>query len=383
MAILLEDTGSVGKLDRAMQYVTLGHSAGLVLSPMKTPRRPRARQRTAMACVTALRDAHATVLWDPSTHIALMPNATELGPYDEWDLWPGADRDLSDPTLLVEHVDRVLERQVGELAVPPVAPTVIVTGGHSDSAEIALALAAAAAERTSKLRLHLVGTPEFFSEGRSLDDFVGVLAQLEPEEWLISVVRPDTTYPVLVESPGEIEGFCRTVYSLSYSAPVTVRHADLAGLVGLAAGAGTLTTGWNLGQRILARAGYQQQSGGRGAIERILCRGLISVLKMPEVAELTGADAALCSALVPGAAPVGKSAQWDHHINHLSGLAGRITGPAAIPDRCAQLLSDYRVATTEFGSVERLVAVQFGAPRWIEPFARGIEAFMIAEGWPA
>jgi hypothetical protein len=382
MSLLLEDTGSPGKLGRAVQYVRNGQASGLILTPMKTPRNPCPRKDTATACVTALRGVHGEPLWDPATHVALIPNATELGAYEEWDLWPGPERDLTDAALAIEHVERCLDRQTTELGVIPIAPTVVVTGGHSESAEVAMSLAEAAAGRDKGVGLHLVGTPELFSGGRNFDDYVGALAQLAPARWFVSVMRPDTTYPVVVEAPGEVEGLCRTTYSLSFTAPVVVKHGDLAGLAAFAAGATDLASGWNLNQRILARAGYQQGGGGRGAIERILCRGLLGVLKRVEVEELTVADGALSAALVPGDAPLGPSAQWDHHINHLADVVAQIAADPNVPSRCLRLAKDYAQSAAEFQAVGILVALQFDSARWIEPFQRGLLAFLEAEGWP-
>lgn len=382
MPLLLEDTGSPGKLGRMVQYLNDNVAAGLILSPMKTPRQPRERAATATTCVTDIHDAGGEALWDPCTHVAMMPLATELGPYDEWDLWPGPGHDLADPAVRDEHVERCLARQLGELGTPPIAPTVAVAGAHTDSAQIAMALAETAVQKHPGVGLHLVGTPEFLAEGRALDDYVGALAQLAPARWLVSVMRPDTTYPVPIGAPGEVEGLCRTVYSLAFSAEVVVRHGDLAGLSALAGGGTTLASGWHLNQRILARAGYQAPGRGRGAIERILCRGLFGVLRAVEVADLTAAAGPLMDALIPGPAPVGQSAQWDHHLGHLAEMAARITLNPDVPARSRELLRAYTAATRNFHDVGLLANLQFGGDRWVEPFRHGLHAFMVGEGWP-
>ena len=235
MGVLIQDTGRGGKQTWARDDVVAGRADGIILSPFDTPPETIPYHCSARECIALVRDRGGRAFWDPSTHGAINLGSDDFSIYDRWRMFAPGSRSLSSPADINAHTARCVDVQ-RDLAVPVVAPTVIVGGAESPEADLAVELAEATLGRAGDALIHLVVTPDLLASGAKLDAHVSRLADMQPTGWMLSVMRAVSTYPV-VPAAREIEGYCRTIYSLTFSGPVILGHADLAGLPGIAAGA--------------------------------------------------------------------------------------------------------------------------------------------------
>ena len=84
--------------------------------------------------------------------------------------------------------------------------------------------------------------------------------------------------------PEEVHGICRTARSFGEEADVHVSHGDLAALPAIAAGATTLGTGWDLGQRVCGYSSYEARTTGDGGqwFQQATLEGLLSLMTRGE-----------------------------------------------------------------------------------------------------
>ncbi len=288
--------------------------------------------------------------------------------------------DLSSSSRLNGHVLRTLGAQL-DLGLPPVAPAVALVSSIGLDADRSLELASVARSQGNEVRLAIIGSGAFWSQGRVLDDYVGQIAQLRPAGVLISVVRPDLDYPPQALA-AEITGLCRSVDSLSRRCEVVVQCSDLFGLPAMAAGASAIGSGWDLRQRILSAVAFQSGTTTRRTSHRITHAGLYGVLKRPEAELLLRNDRALSARLVPGVLPGNGNPLWERHLAILASEAAAIQ---ALPDRRARaswLLGRYASALADFVRVDTLARpLSAGSARWLSAVKAGLEGYVAGEGW--
>jgi hypothetical protein len=154
------------------------------------------------------------------------------------------------------------------------------------------------------------------------------------------------------------------------------------GLPAVAAGASGIGTGWDLRQRALGGDAYKKSTEIRRRGSRITHRGLLAVLKRREAEALGVRDRDLSSRLIPGALPVGQTAEWRHHIDCLNQLVDMLTSEAVGRPRVEALRSLYRSAMVDFGTVESLLRrVESGAALWLRPVSDGLDRYATNEDW--
>lgn len=356
-----------------------GLARGLVINPWATPwvNLPN-RKRTALDTATVVAK-DGEVWFDPLTHALQMSGTGDFRFYDEFSLWSGSRGDLSTPANRGEHLRRVFEIQ-DELGAPHLAPTVLLHHGQSSTSQLALELSDDALERDPGAWLSIAGTASFWSSGKDLDAHIGALAQLQPQGWFLTVVRPLYVLPVSAD-PSEVHGLCRTARALSEYSRIHVSHGDLAALPAVAAGAASVGSGWDQRQRVCAMASFaarDDNEGGGGWFERPTLQGLAGFVKRPEAQLLQQRDAALLARLgvVP---PPGPEEAFRAHLSALDTLLSAITGDYAT--RYMALDAIYTSAATDWPVVQRLTSCEQDASDWIEDPAAGLKLYGIDEGW--
>jgi hypothetical protein len=384
--VYLTDSGTP-LITRATSQLAAGTVAGVLLNPFTSPFRPDLSRRggrfreDAERCTQEITAAGGEVLFDAMTHVLQFPGLNLTACYTPWRLWPGARGDLSSATSRDGHVERVVAAQ-SRLGVRTLAPTVCLDRPTGGSAIQALDLARRTLDRDSSAWVTIVGTPSFWESGGALDAHVGSMAELRPAGFVVGVVRPALGSPPPGITADEVEGLCRTVYSLTMRCPVIATHADFAGLPAVAAGASGIGSGWFLRQRVLAPDAFRVSTTMRRAASRVTYQGLLAVLKRREAERLSVRDRAMSRRLVPGAVPPTGNPEWEHHLEVLAQTAATIAGRSAGRARARELARLYRASEVEFVAVEPLARpLSAGAAEWIEPLAQGLGNYARAEGW--
>jgi len=267
------------------------------------------------------------------------------------------------------------------LGLTTLAPTVRLEQPLGAQAQIAIELAQRTLSSESGAWLTIAGSPSFWSAGSVLDVHIGSLAQLRPSGFVLVVARPTIGCPAPGVTSEEVEGLCRTVYSLSARTQVIVSHGDLAALPAVAAGATGLGSGWDIRQQVLGGDAFQISTTFRRRGRRVTHRGLLSVLKRREAEALRARDALLSSRLIPGMLPIAQNDEWELHLHTLAEVAKQVTALPSGQPRADELHRLYSVANTDFRTVESLIRLEHGKQEWLDPVKGGLERYMAAEGW--
>lgn len=383
--IYLTDSGAP-VISRTLRLLDRDLIKGLLLTPFLSPRlrdftksAGRARQ-DAQRCVDDVLAAGGHVLFDSQTYAVGYPGINRFTAYDAWQLWPGQRGDLSTDALRQGHVDRVVGAQTA-LGVDTLAPTVRLEQPTGQPADIAIDLAKRTHSYDQRTWLTVAGSPSFWAAGHALDAYVGKLAQLRPSGFVVVVARPNIGCPAPGVTAEEVEGLCRTVYSLGIRTQVIVSHGDLAALPAVAAGATGLGSGWDIRQRVLGGDAFQLATTFRRRGSRVMHRGLLAVLKRREAEALRARDPSLSSKLIPGQLPIGQNAEWEQHVEALAGLTDQISSPQSGESRANGLRQLYEAADADFRIVESSIRLEYGRQEWLDPVKGGFERYAIAEGW--
>lgn len=383
MTVRIHDTARNTLPGWTINAVRDGYARGAVISPFASPVRANGYKQSVQRVIQRISEAGGSVWVDPSTHILQAPGVGDFRYYDEWGFWAGAHGVLTTADEMRDHTRRVYSVQE-ELGVPLVAPTLLLNSPQSPRSQAAATLAGIAREEAGArhVLMPIVGDTHFWGAGAELDAYVGLLDQLEPSAWLLTVARPESAAPVAVQTE-EIFGLMRTSAALSQDRVVLVGHGDMAGLPAIAAGASGVGTGWDTRQRVLAYSDHAARTaGGPGGswYKRPTLEGLLGNLLPNELQVLANQDAALAARLVPGAVLDLAEPAFRHHavvltriVDELKALSGR--------GRAQRLRERYLAARSDWPLVQAITGCSSGADRWVDPLLAGLEQFMAAEGW--
>ncbi|MGW0252518.1 hypothetical protein ACWDYH_38425 [Nocardia goodfellowii] len=255
------------------EALTEGVADGAILSPFTTPPTSIPRHPSARTVVTELRDldplfgSAPEILFDSATWAATMPGTDQWDFYDQWPLWPHQGRgDLGDAGAIADHVRAVFAIQA-DLGLPFLAPTVCVDTSGGPAAELARELAAESKRQQPTSILTISGTNSFWRAGPALDAYIGRIARLRASAFYIVPVRDRTGYPTDLTDTAAIAGWLRTIRSLTIRSRVIAAYTDHLGIVSAAAGADTVGTGWDQGQRACSPESFRETEGfGRTVI---------------------------------------------------------------------------------------------------------------------
>ncbi|MFR9770088.1 hypothetical protein [Nocardia sp. SC052] len=269
MTVLLHDGKRGAHLNWLNEALAEGVADGAILSPFTTPPITIPYHPSANAVATQLNDAASLfsdapeILFDSATWAATLPGTDQWDFYDQWPLWPHYGRgNLDDSGAIADHVRAVFEIQAG-LGLPYLAPTVCVDTPAGPAADLARELAAESVRQQPKCILTIAGTNSFWRAGPPLDTHIGRIARLRAPAFYVVPVRDRSGYPTDLTDTAAIAGWLRTIHSLTIRSRVIAAYTDHLGIVAAVAGADTVGTGWDQGQRTCSPESFRDTEGGR------------------------------------------------------------------------------------------------------------------------
>lgn len=384
--VLIHDGRRIGHRKWCVEAISSGSADGVVLNPFATPRVAEPRHPSASDMAHAVRGARGEVVFDAMTHALFLPATNKRDFYDAWELWGQSGPSLDGRGQQLAHVERVFDRQ-GQIGAPNLAPTLQLHSPQSPDAYLVRDMARVARGLDADCWQSLVGTRAFWAAGAQLDAYVGSLAALRAPVWMITVANelvadhvPDLT---AIEA---FAGLCRTVHSLSLRSRVVVAYGDFAALPAVAAGADTVGSGWDRGQRTFDPLAFRVDSdpGIRIPASYVTQGGLNSVLRRDTAEAIERWDPARARGIRGGQMPPSDQAQRMHHLFQLRSAVGQIDGAGSVRGaRVDELRSRYRSASTDFddliADLPRIVR-EADKAAWVSNPAAVLEMYAASEG---
>jgi len=383
--VLIHDGRRVGHRKWTVDAVADHLADGAILSPFATPRVAEPRHPSGSEMAAAVRGVGGEVIFDAMTHARFLPGANKFDFYEAWELWGSKLPDLSTRPARLDHVERVFERQ-GRLGVPPLAPTLQLASTMDVNARVALEIARVARGLDSGTWQSLAGTRAFWGSGSRLDAFVGTLAALRAPVWILTL-----TNELVVDHKPDMSdvdawvGFCRTVHSLSERARVIVAHADYAGMAAVAAGADTLGSGWDRGQRSFDPNSFRLDSdpGIRIPASYVTQGALLAIMRRDTAEAIDRWNARKALRLRGGPMPPSDLAQRMHHLGQLRRAATAVSGHATRAHRVRDLRDRYLAAEGDFDALTSALGRTVPASEknaWASQPLTVLDAYALAEG---
>jgi len=383
VGLLIQDGKAAGHQGWLRAALDGGLADGAILSPFATPPVTAPKRPNAGTLARMVSQSGSELVFDAGTHILLLPGVNDVEIYDEWDLWGGARGDLSDPSLLEEHVRRVFAMQES-IEAPCLTPTVpLNSAAITPDTRAAIALGEAGHGMRAAAWQSLAGTRSFWSAGAVLDAYVGELAQLRAPVWLLTMIRDRSTYPPDTSDTAAEAGLARTVRSLSMRSRVIVAQSDFFGLPEMAAGADAVGSGWHTGQRLCSAESYIERSGGRNI--RYVTHGVLMARLRPDVAEaLEGANPSLAARLRDESPlPANDGEAREMHLRALYSRIHRVRGMPNHQSKVDELRTIYDEAQAGWTRALSLIPGLLTAAerdQWISQSRLALEAYAVAEG---
>ena len=383
--VLIHDGRRIGHRKWTVEAISGGLADGAVLSPFATPRVAEPRFPSGAEMASAVRNAGGEVIFDAMTHALLLPGVNKLDFYDGWELWGAGGPDLRSAASRLDHVERVFQRQ-DRLGAPFLAPTLQLSSSVDGDSRRVLEIARTARGLEPGSWQSLVGTRSFWSSGTRLDAFVGTLAALRSPVWVVTLANE----VVFDHKPDMLDvaawaGFARTVHSLSERSRVIVAHADLSGLPAVAAGADTVGSGWDRGQRTFDPNSYRTDSdpGIRIPASYVTQGALLAVMRRDVAEAIDRWDSREAYRLRGGLMPPSDTAQRMHHLGQLRAAVTAVSGQATRRARVQELRQRYLAAENDFdvlaGALGRTVPPAEKST-WASQPLTVLEAYASAEG---
>lgn len=347
--VLIQDGRRSGHLKWSIEAIQKGVADGVIINPFATPRVKIPRNPSAAEIVNKVHSIGGEALFDPMTHAAMLSNSDRLDFYESWALWGAKGISLSNPTDQLEHIERVFNYQQ-TLNVPLLSPTTTIDDPQSLHAYRALNMARLAKNLDSSSWQSLVGTRAFWSSGNRLDAYVGTLVSLQAPVWLITVSNEIVNENVPdLSATDAFTGLYRTVHSLSMRSRVIVAYADFGGLGTIAAGADSVGSGWDRGQRIFDPLSFQNGDGTpRRAASYVTQGRLLSVLRRDAADAIEKWDPMMAPLIRGGAMPKSDGEERLHHLHQLRKTIQDITVTPHRKDRVDILRGKYNQAKLDY-----------------------------------
>lgn len=382
--VLIHDGRRPGQLKWSLEALSAGVADGAILTPFATPRTKEPRYPSASEVAKSIGQAGGEVIFDPMTHAAVMAQSDRFDFYDGWGLWGSSDKSLQTPAARLSHVERVFKAQ-DQVGAPRLAPTLAINAPLSAEATYALEIANVARSLESSAWQSLAGTRAFWSSGSRLDAHIGVLASLRAPVWVVTVVNESVgdNVPDMADTEA-FEGLCRSIHSLSIRSRVIIAQSDYSGLPAVAAGADTVGSGWDRGQRTFDPLSFRQSDGSpRRSASYVTQGGLLSVLRRDAADVITQWDSSRAFAMRGGPMPPSDQIERIHHFRQLRGLIQAINSGTTRQGRVDELRRAYTQAAQDYDDLVRALRPTVTAQQklmWIENPRSALEAYSLREG---
>lgn len=385
--VLIHDGRRIGHRKWCVDAISSGSAEGVVLNPFATPRVSEPRHPSALEVAQAVRDVNGEVVFDAMTHALLLPSTNKRDFYDTWELWgPMGPTSLSSQSQQIAHIERVFARQAS-IGAPRLAPTLQLNSPQASDARAALGIARVARGLAADSWQSLVGTRAFWSSGPQLDAYVGALAALNAPVWMITVANELVVDHVPDLTPtGAFAGLCRTVHSLSLRARVIIAYGDYAALPAVAAGADTVGSGWDRGQRTFDPLTFRVDSdpGIRIPASYVTQGALNSMLRRDTAEAIDRWDPARARTIRGGQMPPSDQAQRMHHLFQLRSAIDQINATGFDRGaRVAKLRERYHMALSEYDDlIAALPRIVRDADKmaWATNPSEALEEYALLEG---
>lgn len=351
--VLIHDGRRIGHRKWCADAIAVGSADGVILTPFSSPRVARPRHPSASDIARDVRSSGGEVIFDPMTHARFLPGVNKTDFYDDWELWGSSGTVLNTAHSKLNHIERIFARQ-DQVESPHLAPTLSLSSPQTPDAFVARELANIARGLDSSAWQSLAGNRAFWASGAHLDAFVGSLAALRAPVWVLTVANEIVVdhVPDLTDTSA-LAGLCRTIHSLSMRSRVIVSHMDFAGLPAVAAGADTVGSGWDRGQRTFDPNSFRVDSdpGIRIPASYVTQGRLHAVLRRDSADAIERWDRDRARAIRGGPMPASDQAQRMHHLSQLRTAVLAVNSASDRAARVAALRSRYDTASNDFDAL--------------------------------
>lgn len=384
--VLIHDGRRGGHRKWCVEAIRNSIADGAILTPFSTPRVSVPRNPSASDLADAVRDVGGEIIFDPMTHAVFLPNTNRRDFYDAWDLWGPSGVSLEDRTMQVSHVERVFYQQ-SSISAPHLAPTLQLNSPQSPDAYKVLDFARIAKGLDKSAWQSLVGTRSFWAAGAQLDAYIGSLAALRSPVWVITVANeivlgqtPDLT------DTAAFAGLCRTIHSLSMRSRVIVANSDYAGLPAVAAGADTVGSGWDRGQRTFDPLSFRASSDDSPRIPAsyVTQGGLNAVLRRDAADAIVRWNATDAPRIRGDVMPPSDNVERMHHLRQLRSAVLQVHGAGSDRKKRVDVLRGrYATALNDFDLlIGALPLVKTSDKKsWVENPWNVLELYAQSEGF--
>lgn len=336
-----------GKGDKISDLVDTGLvTGGVLLSPAD-------EEAVALAATAAaLNDLQVRRLLDPQFYVYSVQGASARCHHSNG-LDFGEVTWFVTPRDIESHVEAIV-RVNDALEVPQmIAPAPYLTSFNDVWAPVSLQYARAFAEATDRdVFISVVAEDSAFADWDATTRWLDALTTIDAHGIYVVVSHSGRTYPFAWEFD-RLANVLRVIYALSELNEYEViwGYADIAGLLGLAAGAEGFATGWYHSLRMWTPQKWIPQRGGRQANPRVFCPTLLSPLEAVGEAA-SAARSSLGSEVFPnpqmlrrfrGEPNWGITAAWYQHMDALATVATHLDRSDDVSERVVtadELLSD-------------------------------------------
>lgn len=324
-------------------------ATGVILSPGDEPR------STLLATAADSTALGAEILLDPQLYVHTLPTAQarchEINGIDF-----GAIPWSVSPRTLQDHIDAVLDlnRQVGTTGV--IAPAPMQSSFNDVWTPVALQYARGTLDQAeSDVYVSVVVEESAFSDWDAIESWLDAVTALDARGFYVVVARSDSTYPGSWRTE-QLAAVLRVIYRLSVLNDYRViwGYSDIAGVLGLCAGAEGVASGWFYSLRTFSKGKWLPRSGGRQAVPRLFVESLLAPLEAEsEAGRIATHDLGI--AVFPDDEIRGEitNRSWgvaDAWAQHLESLARLVEEVASI-GHFQERLGTIRAALVESGSL--------------------------------
>jgi hypothetical protein len=327
-----------GKGQKLPAVLTGGHLGGVILSPGDEDAANLAD--TARFC----RDNTLDVLIDPQTYLYSTQPSGRGRNHEAHELAFDGLSWAQDAQSVATHIDRI--GRLNDALNPSgrwIAPGPLQ---HSFAdlwtpLSVQFARTASQAWGPDRTIATLVVDEAGLSEWSAIERWLDVVTSLPIRGFYILVSRPSTAYPSTPWAPAKLANLLRLIHALSElnEFEVVWGYSDLEGLLGLAAGASTIATGWSYTLRQFSSSKWMSPStGGRAPAVRTHLQRLWSLPRAEtETALLFASDqreAIFTAAEIAryDSTPFDALGRVEAQVDHMNSLASRAAWLGSEPD---------------------------------------------------